>query len=73
MKVLEALCGEDIQKFQKFQDQIINNTVKLDKKQDEVTYLISTAKEQILVFQENGNIINLCYDLIAHLVRTPSL
>ena len=40
LKVLEALCGDDIAKFQKFQEQIINNTLKLEKKLDEVTYLI---------------------------------
>ena len=47
LKVLEALCDEDRIKFEKFEDLIINNTIKLDRKQDEVTYLINIAKELI--------------------------
>jgi hypothetical protein len=50
LKVLEALCGDDKEKYEKFQEQIINNTIKLDKKQDEVTYLLNTAKEHIQIF-----------------------
>ena len=68
LKVLEQMCNDDKDKFEKFQDQILNNTAKLDRKVDEVTYLISVAKEQMLVFQENGMIITLCYDLTTHLV-----
>lgn len=45
LKVLEVLCGDDKLWNEKFQDQIINNTIKLEKKQDEVTYLLSIAKE----------------------------
>ncbi len=47
LKVLEALCDEDREKFEKFEELIINNTIKLERKQDEVNYLINTAKEQI--------------------------
>lgn len=32
LKVLEAMCKDDNEKFEKYQDQIINNTLKLDKK-----------------------------------------
>src|SRR5688572_26180069 len=54
LKVLEALCGEDKAKFDKFQDLILNNTNKLEKKIDEVTYLLTMSKEQVLVFQEDA-------------------
>lgn len=48
------LCDEDRIKFEKFEELIINNTIKLDRKQDEVTYLINTAKELMQVFGDNG-------------------
>ena len=73
LKVLEALCDEDRIKFEKFEDLIINNTIKLDRKQDEVTYLINIAKELIQVFGENGNILNLCFDLVQHLVSSINI
>jgi len=34
-----------------------------------VTYLLSMAKEQVLLFQENAQIILLCYDFIIHLSK----
>jgi hypothetical protein len=42
LRALEQLCED---KFLIFQEQIINNTLKLDKKLDEVTYLFLIAKE----------------------------
>lgn len=45
LKVLEVICGDEKTKFEKFQDLILNNTHKLDKKVDEVTYLLGMAKE----------------------------
>jgi hypothetical protein len=42
LRALEQLCED---KFLIFQEQIINNTLKLDKKVDEVTYLFLIAKE----------------------------
>lgn len=45
LKVLETICGDDKSKFDKFQDLILNNTHKLERKIDEVTYLLNMAKE----------------------------
>ena len=45
LKVLEVVCGDDKTKFDKFQDLILNNTHKLEKKLDEVTYLLNMSKE----------------------------
>jgi len=72
LQVLRDASGDDPARFEKFQDMILNNTNKLERKMDEVTYLLSMAREQVLVFQENGLIIHLCFDLVAHLVRYPT-
>jgi len=68
LKVLEGICGEDKSKFEKFQDLILNNTHKLERKLDEVTYLLGMSKEQVLVFQQDAQVIKLCLDLVTHLV-----
>lgn len=67
LRALEQLCED---KFIAFQEEIINNTLRLDKKVDEVTYLILIAKEQINAFNdsEGGAVISICAQIVNHLV-----
>jgi len=51
LQVLKQACGEDLEKYEKFNDLIVNNTTKLDEKLDEVTYVLSISKQQISLFQ----------------------
>lgn len=67
IKVLETVCGDDEKLYQRFQEEILNNSAKLEKKMDEVTYLISISKDQVRVFLDKGTILNVCYDLVVHL------
>ena len=68
LQVFQHLCGEDQEQFQKFEDSILNNSIKLEKKMDEMTYLLNIAKDQVLFLQENSAIIHLCFDIVMHLV-----
>ena len=56
LKALELLCEE---KYHTFQEQIVNNNVKLAKKVDEVSYLFLIAREQIFSF-EDGAVVSIC-------------
>jgi hypothetical protein len=46
LRALEILCSND-KKYKDFEDQILNNNVRLEKKVDEVAYLFMIAREQI--------------------------
>lgn len=72
LKVLEAVCDSEAE-YQKQQELVINNTIKLERKQDEVTYLMHIAKEHIQVFSHKGEALHLCYDLIQHLVSDQAV
>ena len=46
LRGLEIICSDDA-KYKDFEDQILNNNVRLEKRVDEVAYLFMIAKEQI--------------------------
>ena len=46
LRALEIICNDE-KKYKDFEDQILNNNVRLEKRVDEVAYLFMIAKEQI--------------------------
>ena len=52
------------------EEQIIGNNMRLEARQDEYSYLMEIAKEQIEALNQEGGIFTICSELIGHLVRT---
>lgn len=77
LRTLEILSSEkpskDRSRYGEFEEQIINNNVRLEKRVDEVAYLFIIAREQIQAFSENGAIVSICFQIVNHLAKMLDL